>query len=81
MQDDRRCMGHFSIWAVVVRCFCDNAAVVAIVQSGSSKDDLVMHLMRCFFYICARDSVYVTAEHIPGEGNVADSLSRNNVSL
>ena len=65
----------------VVRCFCDNAAVVAIVQSGSSKDDLVMHLMRCFFYICARDSVYVTAEHIPGEGNVADSLSRNNVSL
>ena len=30
-------------------CVCDNAAVVAIVNSGSSKDSLVMHLMRCLF--------------------------------
>ncbi len=30
-----------------VKCFCGNAAVVAILNSGTSKDTLAMHLMRC----------------------------------
>ena len=64
----------------VVRCRCDNAAVVAIVQSGTSKDELVMHLMRCLSYVMAWNSLYVRAEHIAGVSNVADSLSRNNVA-
>ncbi len=33
-----------------VKCFCDNAAVVAILNSGTSKDMLAMHLMRFFFF-------------------------------
>ena len=36
-----------------VRCQCDNAAVVAIVRLGSSRDQRVMHLMRCLFFFMA----------------------------
>ena len=32
-----------------VQCWCDNAAVVANIKSGTSKHSLVMHLMRCLF--------------------------------
>lgn len=65
----------------VVRFLTDNAAVVAIISSGSSKDDLVMRLLRSFFYIGAHHSLYVIAEHIAGKNNIADSLSRNNMML
>ena len=34
-----------------LRCQCDNAAVVAIVRSGTSKPPLVMHLMRCLSFL------------------------------
>ena len=38
-----------SIWGnawrgMTVRCVCDNTTIVAIVNSGKSKNDLVMHL-------------------------------------
>ena len=32
---------------------CDNTGVVAAVQKGSSKDDLVMHLLRCLWFFTA----------------------------
>ncbi len=61
-----------------VRCRCDNAAVVAIVNSGSSKDEKAMHLMRSAFFFLARYDIRVWAEHIPGvENRSADALSRN----
>ena len=33
-----------------IRCRCDNAAAVAIVNSRSSKDDRVMHLTLSLFF-------------------------------
>lgn len=61
-----------------VRCLCDNAAVVAVVNSGTSKCERVMHLMRCLFFFAARHNITLVAQHIPGVLNKdADALSRN----
>ena len=58
-----------------IRCLCDNAAVVAIMRSGSSKDPLVMHLLPCLFFFMA---YYQIVSHIPGSLNeAADHLSRD----
>ena len=65
----------------VTRCLCDNAAVVAIVKSGRSKDDMVMHLVRKLFYFSAKHDICLSAEHIVGSCNRADSLSTNNIPL
>ena len=37
-----------------VKACCDNAAVVAMINWGSSKDQEVMHLMRYLAFIAAR---------------------------
>ena len=64
-----------------VKCLCDNAAVVAIINSGRSKDDRAMHLMRCLTFL-AHHSTNIFAEHLPGKDNVAaDALSRDNLPL
>ena len=64
-----------------VSCRCDNAAVVAIVNSGRSKVEVVMHLMRCLSFILARWEVSLVCSHIPGVQNgAADALSRNALS-
>lgn len=70
-------------WAgETVRCRCDNAAVVAIIKSGKSKDDRVMHLMRSLFFFLAHHKVVLSAEHLPGVMNgAADALSRDNEKL
>ncbi len=61
-----------------VSCRCDNAAVVAIVNSGRSKVDRAMHLMRCLSFFLARWGVSLKCRHIPGVLNgAADALSRN----
>ena len=58
---------------------CDNTGVVAAVQKMSSKDDLVMHLLRCLLFFTAYFDITITIEHIAGVSNVAaDQLSRNN---
>ena len=63
-----------------IRCRCDNAAVVAIVRSGTSKHQLVMHLMRCLFFFVAVYQMYLEPVHLPGVRNeAADALSRGNV--
>ena len=63
----------------MVRCRCDNAAVVAILNSGSSKDDRAMHLLRSLFLFIASYDVSIFAEHIAGvENKAADALSRGN---
>ena len=64
-----------------VRCWCDNAAVVAIIRSGSSRDERVMHLMRSLFFILAHFNMQITAQHVPGvENGAADALSRNDAA-
>ena len=61
----------------VVRCRCDNAAVVAVVNSGTSKCDKVMHLLRSAFFT-ARHNITLMAEHIRGVDNhLADALSHD----
>ncbi len=65
-----------------IRCKCDNAAVVAIVNSGRSKMDRAMHLMRCLSFFLAQWDVSFMCEHIPGVDNgAADALSRDSLSL
>ena len=59
-------------------CLCDNAAVVAILRSGTSKNPLAMHLMRCLFFYTASHQLILTPQHVPGKLNTAaDHLSRN----
>ena len=66
---------------LLVSCRCDNAAVVAIVNSGRSKVERAMHLMRCLSFFLARWSVSLVCRHIPGTQNgAADALSRNALS-
>ena len=65
-----------------VLCRCDNAAVVSIVNSGSSKNPLAMHLTRSLFFITAVNGISLHAQHIPGKlNNAADALSRNHLPL
>ena len=64
-----------------VECRCDNAAVVAVVNSGKAKDSTLLHLLQCLFFVAAHYSVHIHASHIPGKDNVAaDALSRNSLS-
>ena len=65
-----------------ILCRSDNAAVVAIINSGRSKDPLAMHLMRSLFFLAAKHSIVFRAEHLPGHLNgAADALSRDNLPL
>ena len=60
---------------------CDNAAAVAIVNSGKSKDDRAMHLIRSLFFFLALYNVFVVAENFRGVDNcAADALSQNDAS-
>ena len=38
---------------MTIKIKCDNAAVVAIINSGRSKEHRAMHLMRCLFFFLA----------------------------
>ena len=63
-----------------VCCMCDNTAVVAIVNSGRSRMDRAMHLMRCLSFFLARWGVPLVCRHIPGvENGAADAFSMNDL--
>ena len=59
-----------------VRCLCDNAAVMAIIRSGSSKDPVAMHLMR---YCCVSIG-FSTSAFARKDNAAADHLSRDALS-
>ena len=60
-------------------CHCGNAAVVAIINSGSSKKTMAMYLMRSLFSVSAHYKSAVSARFVPHSSNqLADALSRNN---
>ena len=66
----------------VVRRLCDNAAVVAVIRSGTSKDTNVMHLIRSLFFFAAKYNLILLPVHLPGlDNSAADALSRNDLSL
>ena len=61
-----------------MECRCDNMAVVSVVNSGRAKDEVLMHLLRCLFFVAAHLHIHIRASHVPGVTNVAaDALSRN----
>ena len=60
---------------------CDNTAVVVVLNSFYSKDNVLMQLMRCLFFIEAVNSFQIQGQHIPGSLNgLADNLSRNKLN-
>ena len=61
-----------------VTCKCDNQAVVQIISSRSCRDQSLMHLLRCLFFMEAQLQFELIATHIVGVHNsLADDLSRN----
>jgi len=61
-----------------IKSLCDNAAVVAVINSRYSRDEQLMHLLRCLFYVEAKFQCHIIAEHIPGiQNTLADDLSRD----
>ena len=57
---------------------CDNGAVVAVLQSRSSRDTDLMQLLRCLWFFEALHQFQLVSQHIPGvENTLADDLSRN----
>ena len=76
-----------AIWGLqwrgsTVQVLCDNAAVVSILNSNTSRDKEVMHLLRCLAFISAKFQFILVASHLPGQLNTAaDALSRNRVDV
>jgi len=57
---------------------CDNCSLVDAITKGSSREDMVMHLLRCLWFFTVVFDIHITASHIPGVMNTsADLLSRN----
>ena len=57
---------------------CDNQGLVEAINKGSSKEPVVMHLLRCLWFFSAFFEITIRAAHIPGALNTAaDRLSRN----
>ena len=57
---------------------CDNQGLVAAINKGSSKDTMVIYLLRCLWFFTAAFDINITATHISGKSNnAADMLSRN----
>ena len=55
---------------------CDNQAVVDIWASGTSRDPLLMHLVRSIFFTAATNHFTVLVSHIAGTNkSIADSVS------
>ena len=65
-----------------VLAHCDNAAVVAIINSGTSRQPLAMQLIRTLCFTSAHFKFTIRTKHLPGTQNVAaDALSRGNPQL
>ena len=60
-----------------VKIFCDNLAVVHIINNLKSKDQVIMKLVRLFTLNCLTSNIWFQATHISTKDNLApDSLSR-----
>ena len=72
-----------SLWrnaSVIV--YCDNQGTVAAVNSGHSKVQRIMHLLRCLFFIRARYDIDLIGLHVPGVANgLADAISRDQLHI
>ena len=61
---------------------CDNQGAVAVVNSGYSKTQPIMHLLRCLFFIQLRYNISLHAVYLPRTYDVlADAISRDHLSF
>ena len=61
----------------VVRFFCDNLAVVQVVRTGKTRDNMLSLCLRNIWLITATYDIDLHIEHIQGQANtIADILSR-----
>ena len=61
--------------------YTDNEAFVQVWESGSSKNESIMVLVRAIFFASARSNLSLVLRHVPGYRKVfADLLSRLQVS-
>ena len=69
--------GH--LWqGALVQAFCDNIAVVNVINKAAAADPNLMHLLRCLHFFMAHYCFAINAVHLPGSQNTAaDALSRN----
>ena len=59
---------------------CDNLGLVVAISKGSSRDKVVMRLLRCMWFLVAYFDIDLHTEHIAGVNNTtADQLSRNHM--
>ena len=68
-----------SWWGHQVCCQCDNQVVTAALHARTSRDNGVMHLLRCLVFVEARCHCHLYPSYINTKHNhLADDLSRNN---
>ncbi len=64
-------------YTLQVRCRCDKQVVVSALRAWLSKDQGVMHLLRCLVFLEARVGCHLVGEYIETYNNyLADDLSR-----
>ena len=74
------CLGDEVLKGLVVTCHCDNVVAVSAVQFRSCRQQHIMHLLRCLFFVEARFDFQLRCVHIPGyQNDCADDLSRNHL--
>ena len=60
--------------------YSDNMAVVYIINQQTSKDNMIMRLVRRLVVNCLKFNILFQAKHIPGMNNtLADYLSRQQI--
>ena len=60
----------------------DNMAVVCALSSGTARDPLLMHLLRCLHFFSAHFQISIVVRRVAGvENAAADALSRNNPDI
>ena len=65
-----------------IKVLCDNIAVVNIITSNTSRDKLVMHLLRGLHFVSAFYNIQVEIQHIAGSNNtIADAISRDHLQV
>ena len=58
--------------------YCDNQAIVAVINKQTSEDNIIMSLIRSLVVACLKYNIMFVAKHIPGKHTViADLLSRS----
>ena len=66
----------------LARFYSDNLAAVAVIQCRSTRDLVLLHLLRCLYFYAAYYQFTYAACHVPGASNVAaDALSRDNMTF